>query len=138
MSPLANHRTNSERSDCAELQDSPRDDQLPTESSRLREVKVETLLEIAKNVVLRIGRDNLMLVAAGVAFYAMTAIFPAIATFVSIYGLFADPDAVQKQIAGFSSLLPAASLKLLTDALQSFAGKNSSTLNMALLVSLGL
>jgi membrane protein len=138
MSPLANHRTNLERSDHAELRDSPGDGQPPTQSSQLGEVKVETLFQIAENVVFRIGRDNLMLVAAGVAFYAMTAIFPAIATFVSIYGLFADPDAVQKQIAGYSSLLPAASLKLLTDALQSFASKSSSTLNMALLVSLGL
>lgn len=64
-----------------------------------------------------------MLVAAGVAYYAMTAIFPAIATFVSIHGLFVDPDAVQKRIAGLSSLSPAASLKLLTDALQNFASR---------------
>jgi hypothetical protein len=41
-----------------------------------------TLVEIGKNVFLRIGRDNLILVAAGAAFYAMTAIFPAIAAFV--------------------------------------------------------
>jgi uncharacterized BrkB/YihY/UPF0761 family membrane protein len=34
---------------------------------------------------MRIGRDNLKLVATGVAFSAMTAIFPAIAAFVSIY-----------------------------------------------------
>src|SRR5277367_3173042 len=65
--------------------------------ARLREggVRVEALVRIAANVVMRIGRDNLMLVAAGIAFYAMTAIFPAIAAFVSIYGLFADPHAVQ-------------------------------------------
>jgi len=138
VSSLANFKTNSERSDHVGRQDLPRDGQLPLDLPQSGEVKVETLFQIAKNVVLRIGRDNLMLVAAGVAFYAMTAIFPAIATFVSIYGLFADPDAVQDQIAGFSSLLPAASFKLLTDALQSFANKSSSTLNVALLVSLGL
>jgi Virulence factor BrkB len=72
-----------------------------------------TLFQVSRNVVLRIGRDNLTLVAAGVAFYAMTAIFPAIAGFVSIYGLFADPSAMEQQIAPFSSLLPANSLKLL-------------------------
>jgi membrane protein len=93
------------------------------------------LFQIAKNVWLRIGRDNLTLVAAGVAFYAMTAIFPAIAAFVSIYGLFAEPSAVQEQIAGFSSLLPENSLKLLTDALQNFASKSNSTLNVALFIS---
>jgi membrane protein len=138
MSSLANHGTNSKSSDHVGRRNLPHDGQLPIDHPQSEEVNVETLFQIAKNVVFRIGRDNLMLVAAGVAFYAMTAIFPAIATFVSIYGLFANPDAVQEQIVGFSSLLPATSFKLLTDALQNFASKSSSTLNIALLVSLFL
>ena len=68
----------------------------------------------------------------------MTAIFPAIAAFVSIYGLFADPAKVQDQVASLSSLLPAASLKLLTDALQSYASRSHSSLNFALLVAVAL
>jgi membrane protein len=88
--------------------------------------------------LVRIGKDNLSLVAAGVAFYAMTAIFPAIAVFVSIYGLFADPAKVEDQVASLSNLLPATSLKLLTDALQSYASKSHSSLNFALLVALAL
>jgi membrane protein len=99
------------------------------------DVRPETLFRIALNVAMRIGRDNLMLVAAGVAFYAMTAIFPAIAAFVSIYGLFADPSHVQDQVSGYSALIPAASLKLLTDALQSFVSKSNSSLSLALVVS---
>jgi len=102
------------------------------------EVRSETLFQIAANVVMRISRDSLMLVAAGVAFYGMTAIFPAIAAFVSIYGLFADPNAVENQLVGFSSLLPPTAYKLLTDALQSFASKSNSTLSVALLVSIGV
>jgi membrane protein len=87
---------------------------------------------------MRVSRDNLMLVSAGVAFYAMTAIFPAIAAFVSIYGFFADPASARDQIESFAALLPADSLKLLTDALQAFASKSHSTLSVALLVSLGV
>jgi membrane protein len=102
------------------------------------EVRSETLLQIAVNVVMRISRDSLMLVSAGVAFYAMMAIFPAIAAFVSIYGLFADPNSVESQISGFSNLLPENSLRLLTDALQNFANKSNSTLGLALLLSLGV
>jgi membrane protein len=105
---------------------------------RSDDVNVKTLMKIAANVVVRVGRDNLMLVAAGVAFYAMTAIFPAIAVFVSIYGLFADPNTVQEQISQYSGLLPADSLKLLTDALKTFSSKSNSTLNIALLLSLGI
>ncbi len=102
------------------------------------EVRSETLFQIAVNIVLRISRDSLMLVAAGVAFYGMTAIFPAIAAFVSIYGLFGDPSTVQAQIAGYAGLLPDASLNLLTDALQSFATKSSSTLSVALLIAIAV
>jgi membrane protein len=96
------------------------------------------LIELAKKIFIRINNDNLMLVAAGVAFYAMTAIFPAIAAFVSIYGLFSDPIQVRDEVAGLSGLLPAASLKLLTDALQTYASKSRSSLNFALLASVAV
>jgi membrane protein len=49
-----------------------------------------------------------------------------------------EPNSVQQQIAGFSGLLPPNSLKLLTDALQSFASKSTSSLNVALVVSVAL
>ena len=42
------------------------------------------------------AKDNLSLVAAGVAFYALLAIFPAIAAVVSIYGLVVDPQTVER------------------------------------------
>jgi membrane protein len=110
----------------------------PRPAAKAGEVKPATLFQIAKNVVARVGKDNLTLVAAGVAFYAMTAIFPAIAAFVSMYGLFADPTTVQQQISGFSGLLPESSLKLLTDALQGYASKSHTSLNIALVVSIVL
>ena len=68
----------------------------------------------------------------------MTAIFPAIGALVSVYGLFADPRAIERQIVSYSDLVPANSLKLLTDALENFAGNRPSTLNVALIVSVGL
>ena len=96
------------------------------------------LYEIGKNVFLRVGQDNLSLIAAGVAFYAMTAIFPAIAALVSVYGLFADPHTIERLIASYADLLPANSLKLLTGALENFAGNSHSTLNAALVISVAL
>src|SRR5580658_7976157 len=86
----------------------------------------EVAKRIVFNIIMRVSRDSLMLVAAGVAFYAMTAIFPAIAAFVSIYGFFADPNAVQGRVAEYADLLPASSLRLLTDALQNFVSKSNS------------
>jgi membrane protein len=133
MSSLANHRKNLGRPAAGWV-----GGVAVASSVGLGEIRTETLLQIAGNVAMRIGRDNLTLVAAGVAFYAMTAIFPAIAAFVSIYGLFGDPNVVEGEITGYANLLPSTSLKLLTDALRAFASKSNSTLNIALLLSLAI
>jgi len=89
-------------------------------------------------VVQRISRDNLTLVAAGVAFYAMLAIFPAIAAFISLYGLFADPVAVQSQLNSLGAFLPTEVLTLLEGAVSSFASKGRTQLNMAALIGFAL
>ena len=46
-----------------------------------------------------IGQDNMSIIAAGCAFYALLALFPAITALVSIYGLVADPATIEQQIA---------------------------------------
>jgi membrane protein len=38
-----------------------------------------------------LGEDRVVAIAAGVTFYVLLAIFPAVAALVSLYGLFADP-----------------------------------------------
>ncbi len=43
-----------------------------------------------------LGEDRILMNAAGVTFYALLALFPAIAAFVSIYGLFADPSRIAR------------------------------------------
>jgi membrane protein len=41
-----------------------------------------------------------------VTFYALLALFPAIAALVSIYGLFADPTNIEQQLDSVSAMLP--------------------------------
>lgn len=62
--------------------------------------------DILKRTWAEQSKDNLSLVAAGVAFYAMLALFPAIAALISIYGLLADPAQLQSQIGEVSGVLP--------------------------------
>jgi membrane protein len=42
--------------------------------------------EIAKRVCVALGHNHFSIIAAGVAFYAMLSIFPALAALVSLYG----------------------------------------------------
>ena len=114
-------------------------DAIPVRDQSLRrEVKRRMALRITRNVILRISRDNLMLASAGVAFYAMTAIFPAIAAFVSVYALFSDPHVVQSEAAAYADILPGGAFNLLSDALNAFTLKSSATLNFALIFSLAI
>lgn len=51
-------------------------------------------------------RDNLGLIAAGVAFFALMAVFPSLAAVVAMYGLFGDPGGVRAQIDALSGIAP--------------------------------
>ena len=86
----------------------------------------------------RLGRDNVTLVAAGIAFYVMLAIFPALAALVSLYGLVGNPEDVAQRIDDYGTLLPPEALKLITDGLRSFAQKTGSQLSLALVTSIAL
>ncbi len=90
---------------------------------------------IGRAVFDRFGRDNISLVAAGVAFYVMLSIFPALAAMVSIYALVGNPNDVANRISEYGNLLPPEALKLITDGLHSFAKTAGSTLSTALVTS---
>ena len=60
----------------------------------------------------RARNDNLSGLAAGVAFYALLSIFPALTAMVSLYGLVADPSMVERQVTAIQGLLPPEAVKL--------------------------
>ncbi|MEE4209439.1 MAG: YihY/virulence factor BrkB family protein [Parvularcula sp.] len=60
-------------------------------------------------------RHNTGLIAAGIAFYALLAIFPAIAATMAIWGLVADPGTIVNQMEGFAGLLPPQAANLLLE-----------------------
>jgi membrane protein len=94
--------------------------------------------DILKRTWTRIGEDNISLVAAGVAFYALLSIFPGFTALVSLYGLVADPAAVEKQIASVQGFLPPDAVKLLADQLQSLLDAPKTGIGIGLLVSVVL
>ena len=62
-----------------------------------------------------ISDDHVSISAAGVAFYALLAIFPAIAALIGIAGLIFDPAAIAAQIAQVAALLPENAAQILED-----------------------
>jgi membrane protein len=93
-----------------------------------------------KQVLLRtkqeVKDDNIPLLAAGVAFYAFIALFPALIAAVTLYGLLADPAQVEEQVASLTDTLPEDAASLLTDQLTEITSGSSTALGWGLLASL--
>lgn len=88
------------------------------------------LLSIYRNI----SDHRLVALAAGMTFYTLLAIFPALAALVAIYGLFADPQSITDHLETLSGLLPAGALDVAKDQLTRLASKGASTLGFAFIV----
>jgi len=72
-----------------------------------------------------IGNHNLNIVAAGVAFYLMLGLFPALAALISIYGLVSDPQQVQEHFAQIEDAIPDEAGQLLEEQMARIAEDQS-------------
>jgi membrane protein len=82
--------------------------------------------------------DRLLALAAGVAFYSLIALFPAIAAGVSSYALFADVATISKHLAVASDIVPAGALDILRDEITRIAAKSDGRLTFGFLLGLGI
>lgn len=85
-----------------------------------------------------LSRDNVSLVAGGLAMYSLLSVFPALAAAVSFYGLMFSPDAVVKQLSAFSGVMPPGVWDIFEQELQDVAGHESGTLTLAALLAVGV
>jgi len=72
------------------------------------------------------GEHNTSLLAAGVAFYSLFAIFPAIGAATWIFGLLANPATIHEQLYSFRDVLPAGAWKLIDRQLTALTSGGTS------------
>ena len=94
--------------------------------------------DVALRVYRRIGRDRIVSIAAGVTFYALLAIFPAIAALVAIYGLFADPANVGQQVQSLSGVLPGGAVDVVRSQAERLSSQSGGTLGVAFVIGLAI
>jgi membrane protein len=82
--------------------------------------------------------DRMTLAAAGCAFYATLALFPAISMLISVYGLAFNPDAVAAQMQVLQGLVPAPAFTLISDRARELGSQPPGSLSTGLAVSLVL
>lgn len=100
------------------------------------EIPKKGWFDISKRVFQQISKDNVSIIAAGVAFYAFLAIFPAIAATISIYGLIVDPQTVIKQLSDMAEFLPTQATGLIRSQLDQITSGSPSALGWGLVFSI--
>lgn len=96
------------------------------------------LLRLANSVWHATDDRHLGLIAAGVAFYAMLAIFPGMAATIAIWGLFADPGVMRDYLAEIHDVIPDAAYEIIETQLSALLAANTGTLGWATAVSLAV
>jgi membrane protein len=94
--------------------------------------------QVAQRVWTESGRDNLSVVSAGCAFYALFAIFPALSALIALYGLTANPASVEQQFDLLADVLPAQAYDIVIEQVHRLVDASNQTLGWSLLVSLAL
>jgi membrane protein len=86
----------------------------------------------------QINDDRLLATAAGVVFYGLLAIFPAITALVSSYGLFADPSTIADNLRSLALMLPEGSFSIVQDQVGRVLARGNVTLGWTFIVGLSM
>jgi membrane protein len=102
------------------------------------EIPAKGWKDIAWRTSEQFQEDRLLAVAAGVVFYGLLALFPAITALVSSYALFADPKTIESHLASLAGILPAGTFSVVQDQVGRVLAKGGVNLSAAFLFSLVL
>ena len=118
--------------------DGARDDAKGDDAETPTEIPPSGWRDILSRTYGEVGRDRVLAVAAGVTFYGLLAIFPAITAFVSLYGLVADPRTVAEQLSAAEGMLPGGAIEVVRDQVMRISTGNETKLGFAFAIGLGL
>lgn len=95
-----------------------------------------------KDILLRIyddiGEHRILALAAGITYYTILAIFPALAALVAIYGLFSNPTSIAQHLDQLGGFLPVGAIDVAREQLTRVASKGGQALGWTFIVSLAI
>jgi len=106
------------------------------EAARPRAIPLEGWKDIGWRLFWSVLENRVMLIAAGVTYYSLLAMVPALNCFVVLYGLFNSPAQVVDQVDLLSGILPEGGLEILREQLIRLTSEDRGTLSLTFLVSL--
>jgi membrane protein len=94
--------------------------------------------QVLHRTATRFSDDRLLTEAAGITFFTLLAVFPAMTALVSLYGLFADPAAIAQHLETLSNVIPGGGMQILEEQIQRLTAKGHTTLGLGALLGLGV
>ncbi|KRQ14691.1 YihY/virulence factor BrkB family protein [Bradyrhizobium manausense] len=95
-----------------------------------------------KDILLRvydnIGKHRILALAAGMTYYSILAIFPALAALVAIYGLFSDPSSIAKHLDQISGFVPGGAIEVAREQLTRVSSHGNHALGVTFVIGLAV
>jgi membrane protein len=95
-----------------------------------------------KDILLRVysdvGDHRILALAAGMTYYSLLAIFPALAALVAIYGLFSDTGTIAKHLDEVSGFVPSGAIDVAREQLTRVVSKGNQTLGLTFIIGLAV
>ena len=108
------------------------------QASSPAEIPARGWKDILWRVYGNIGDHRVLALAAGMTYYSLLAIFPAIAALVAIYGLFSDPGSIAKHLDDVSGFIPGGAVEVAREQLTRVATKGDRTLGFTFAIGLAI
>lgn len=144
----------------AETEDTPKAENLPPKSGAKRdasaagfategedrgrqatspsEIPAKGWKDILLRVYANIGDHRILALAAGMTYYSILAIFPALAALVAIYGVFSDPGSIARHLDQISGFVPGGAIDVAREQLTRVTSKGHQTLGLTFVIGLAV
>jgi membrane protein len=106
------------------------------QASSPSEIPAKGWKDILLRVYANISKHRVLALAAGMTYYSILAIFPAIAAFVAMYGLFSDPATIVSHLDQIGGFLPGGAIDVAKEQLTRVAANGTQTLGLTFVVGL--
>jgi membrane protein len=86
----------------------------------------------------QVSEDRLLAIAAGIVFYGLLALFPAVTALVSCYGLFAKPDTINDHLSFLEGVMPSEAYSIVQDQIARVVAKGQAGLSFGFAIGLAI
>jgi membrane protein len=86
--------------------------------------------DILVHVYVNIGEHRILALAAGMAYYSILAIFPALAALVAIYGLFSNPSSIASHLNQVAGFVPGGAIDVAREQLTRVSSRGNQALGL--------